>query len=75
MDKKTLRVKVRNAANTYDGWSVWTTSNVDPHELGIVENGLLVVHDVYEGSLENGLAFASPDGKTIKQFVPHKTDK
>lgn len=75
MDKKILRVKVRNAANTYEGWSVWTTSNVDSQELGIIENGLLVVYDVDEESLRVGLAFASPDGKTIKQFVPHRTDK
>ena len=75
MDKKILRVKVRNTANMYEGWSVWTTSNVDPQELGIIGNGLLVVHNVDEESLRVGLAFASPDGKTIKRCVLHKTSK
>lgn len=73
--KKILRVKFRNDGKAYDGWSVWVTSGVDPEELGVIENGLLVVHDVDKASLGMGLVFASPDGKTVKKFLPHKADE
>ena len=73
--KKILRVKFRNDEKAHDGWSVWSTSGVDPEELGVIENGLLVVHDVDKASLGMGLVFASPDGKTVKKFLPHKADE
>ena len=73
--KKILRVKFRNDEKAHDGWSVWSTSGVDPEELGVIENGLLVVHGVGEAILGMGLVFTSPDGKTVKQFVPHKADQ
>ena len=75
VDKKILRIKLRNDGKAYDGWSVWVTSGVDPEELGVIENGLLVVHDVDKASLGMGLVFASPDGKTVKKFLPHKADE
>ena len=73
--KKILRVKLRNGDRPYDGWSVWATSDNDPHELGVIENGLLVAQGVDEAILGMGLVFVSPDGKAVQCFVPYKADK
>ena len=54
---------------------MWSTSGVDPEELGVIENCLLVVQGLDEAILGMGLVFTSPDGKTVKQFVPHKADQ
>lgn len=73
--KKMLRIKLRNGDRLYDGWRVWATSDNDPLELGVIENGLLVAQGVDEAILGMGLVFVSPDGKAIQCFVTHKADK
>lgn len=69
-EKRILRVKLRNAGGAYDGWSVLTPDDEALGEIGIIEKGMLVARNVEAAILERGLVFASPDGKTVKPFVP-----